>query len=259
MQLEKKTTGIRTPSLSKCECTNIIIDGPDVEILDKNTKCTIFRKFCNRLGQKQLNNLTKSTDLLIEAYPPQLINNKRGEYYGYFLGFWSRRANPLNYTSQHRGIHPSDKRYTQDPEIYRKKVDEFMNRTKDIWKVCRDIFKEEFFTLYSICEKITVPLEGAENRTWFPWHGVSLGLNHSAAIHCDHGNAEGLSTCVIVFGNWNKGGSIILEDYQVEIKLHPGDIYFFEGRKILHSVTSFLGGKRNVVTLYIDRTLLKTS
>ena len=63
-------TGRKASYPSKYTSANIIIDKQDMEIFDKNTKRIIFRKFCNRLGWKQLDNLTKSTDQLIEAYPP---------------------------------------------------------------------------------------------------------------------------------------------------------------------------------------------
>jgi len=238
---------------------NSLIDQQEVEIWDQATQQVVFRKFGNILGQKHLDDLTKSTNELVQLYPPPLQSNKRGKYHGYFFGFWSRRGNPLNFTVEHRGLASchNGQPYRHPSKIYQNAVNEFMDKTKEIWNICCHLFKDQFSGLYSLYAKTEVSLEGVKDRAWFPWHGISLALNHHAAIHRDHGNTKGLSTCAVVFGDWKKGGSIVLEDYQVEIRLHPGDIYFFNGESIWHSVTSFSEGTRNVITLYMDKTLFK--
>ena len=65
----------------------MIIDQPEVEIFDRHKDYLVFWKFSNQLEPESLDNLTKSADKLIEAFPPPIQNDKRGEYKGYFLGF----------------------------------------------------------------------------------------------------------------------------------------------------------------------------
>jgi len=56
-------------------------------------------------------------------------------------------------------------------------------------------------------------------RAWFPWTGLSLGLNHNSAAHRDWWNAGGLLMCVVIFGDWKEGEAIVLEDYKAQITL----------------------------------------
>jgi hypothetical protein len=192
-----------------------------------------------------------------DTYPPRWITNIRGSYFGYFLGFWSRQGNPFNLTSEHRGVCPATGRKNTDIDQYKEAVNQFMDKTKNVWGMCRTIFEDELFDWYSKCMQIKDIAEGMDERLWFPWTGISLGLDHNSESHQDQNNAEGLVTCVVVFGDWKEGGDIVLEDYRAQIRLHPGDIYFFEGTKLWHRVKPFSGGERNVFTLYVDKKLLK--
>ena len=71
----------------------------------------------------------------------------------------------------------------QDNKIYKNTIEEFINKIKDIWETCCNIFKEKFFSLYSACAKIEVDLEGTNDRVWLLWYGISLILNYNIAIH----------------------------------------------------------------------------
>ena len=58
--------------------------------------------------------------------------------------------------------------------------------------------------------------------------------------------------------NKNKFVPIPWDDYQAKITLRPGDVYFFpRGCRIPPRKTLFSGRKRNVLTLYVDKSILK--
>ena len=104
-----------------------------------------------------------------------------------------------------------------DIEQYEEAVDQFMNETKNVWGMCQTIFEEELSEWYLKYTQIENIIEGMDGRLWFPWTGISLGLEHNSESHQDQNNAEGLVTCVVVFSDWKDEGDIVLEDYRVQI------------------------------------------
>ena len=92
-----------------------------------------------------------------------------------------------------------------------------MNETKNIQGMYQTIFEEELSEWYLKYVQIENIIKGMNRRLWFLQTRINLRLEHNSESHQDQNNAEGLVTCVVIFGDWKDGGDIILEDYRVQI------------------------------------------
>ena len=92
--------------------------------------------------------------MLTDIYPSRYMKNTRGSYLGYYFRFWSCRGNPFKLTSEHRGVCHSCGRKISKADEYQNAVNQFMDKTKNVWGICRTIFKEELLDWYLKCAQI---------------------------------------------------------------------------------------------------------
>ena len=87
--------------------------------------------------------LTASLNILTDIYSLYYIKNIRSLYLGYYFGFWSHQGNPFKLTSEYWGIYHLHGRKITKANEYQNTVNQFIDKTKNIWGTYQTIFKEE--------------------------------------------------------------------------------------------------------------------
>ena len=91
------------------------------------------------------------------------------------------------------------------------------------------------------------------------WHGLAVneGQTKSGKPHNDYADAKEAFNCVIPYGNW-QGGETILWDLKQRVELKEGQALFFRGRIIIHN-TWRIEGERNCLDLFIHESLKRVN
>src|ERR1700753_2319191 len=76
------------------------------------------------------------------------------------------------------------------------------------------------------------------------WQGRAILFNSQTPPHRDTRNPPAEWTPLHAAGNFTKGGSLYIHDLKLRVRYLPGDLIFFRGRLLLHSVEPWDGGQR---------------
>jgi len=204
-----------------------------VPTLIKEPIGTPILRFFNRLIPATfMQTLTLSTSALVGLQTPGQHTTKRGFESVFHFGFW-RKYMPFP---------------QQTSESETKAAQDWMHQNVPLFMWLAKIFRLEFTDLFN--EYTSIP---EEYRPFVAWTTCALNINFAVAPHRDWDDYRGGLCWVIPFGDFT-GGSLFLEDFNIEICCQPGDIIAFRSYWITHEVLDFFG-ERNSLVLFTGNTM----
>jgi len=135
------------------------------------------------------------------------------------------------------------------PKLTRNTIDycvmDWIHKIPFLFTKIDGVLKTRFPNFAKVLEHIQIP---ERNLGLYP--AGFINLNYAVAPHIDEGDYEYGVGCVVTFGDYAKGGELVLHNWRVAIKMMPGDAAFIPAHKVVHSVAPYSGGQRNSLVLY---------
>ncbi len=89
-----------------------------------------------------------------------------------------------------------------------------------------------------------------------PFTSGQINWNTQVQPHRDTSDFPSSVCCVTTLGAYT-GGEIFIHDFELKVNIQPGDLLFFQGTKLKHSVKPF-GGVRSSIALYTSAHVIIT-
>ncbi len=172
-----------------------------------------------------------TTSLVATHTPHQTEQSGRGKGNYYLFGF-------------HRFCSPETTVYVhmlEQPFI------SWINKMRPYFEIVKALLGKHIPGMLKLSSKLS-----QDDNPLHPYTSGQINSNTIAMVHTDSHDLFGSMNCLTTFGRYS-GGGLSFPDIKIEFDVQPGDIIFFEGSRLRHSVIPIAENEsRTSINLYVN-------